>query len=409
MPRPAEPYWAERTSANRRKAYPRFRGNHAADVVVIGGGLTGCTAAYVLAAGGLQVVLVEADRIAGGATAGGLGAIVPQPDASFRAMEQAAGLRRARAAWKETRRSGLDLAAALRKLSIRCDLDPASLVLNARSSDETLTLRREQAARKAAGIDTPWLSPQAARAEIGTDSAGAVRLHDAFTFDPVRASLGLISAAVSRGARVFEQSPVRRTRFTRKHADVHLATGVIRTRGVVVATGGPGALFRQLRRHVRELEGHAVVTEPLSAAMRRETGRHQSVLTETAPAPHWLRWLPDGRALFAGALAPPVGSRLRDRTQLQRTAQLMYELSILYPVISGLPARWGWTVPVVSGSDGLPWVGPHRNFPFHFFALGFGWHGDGLAWFAAKAALRHFTGEARREDEAFGFERILSG
>jgi glycine/D-amino acid oxidase-like deaminating enzyme len=242
---------------------------------------------------------------------------------------------------------------------------------------------------------------------VPTDSAGAIRLHDGFTFDPVRASLGLAAAAAARGARVFEQSPVRRTRFTRKHADVHLGTGTIRTRGVFVATGGPGSLFRPLRRHVRELEGHVVVTEPLSAAMRRETGRRQSILTEAGDAPHWLRWLPDGRALFGGALAAPVGPRLRDRTTVQRTAQLMYELSIRYPVISGLPARWGWPAPVVSGADGLPWVGAHRNFPFHFFALGFGWHGDGLAWFAAKAALRHFTGEPRRDDAAFGFERIL--
>jgi glycine/D-amino acid oxidase-like deaminating enzyme len=408
MPGYGHSYWADRTGTRRRKTYPRLRGQQTADVVIIGGGLTGCTAAYVLAAGGLHVILVEADRLASAATAGGLGAIVPQPDASFRAIEQAAGLRLARTAWKETRRSGLDFAAALRKLSIRTDLAPASLVINARTSDEAQPLRREQAARKAAGLDAPWLSAEAARAEIGTGSAGAIRLHDAFTFDPVRAALGLAGAASVKGARVFEQSLVRRTRFTRKQADVMLDSGTIRTRGVVVATGAPGALFRQLRRHVRELEGHAVVTEPLSAVMRRETGRRQSVMTEAGAAPHWLRWLPDGRALFAGALAPPVGPRLRDRTLVQRTAQLMYELSVLYPIISGLPARWGWPVPVVTGIDGLPWVGPHRNYPFHFFALGFGWHGDGLAWFAAKAALRHFTDVARREDGAFGFERILT-
>jgi glycine/D-amino acid oxidase-like deaminating enzyme len=400
-------YWADRTGARRRTSYPRLRGSHTADVVVIGGGLTGCTAAYVLAAGGLHVVLVEAARLAGGATAGGLGAIVPQPDASFRAMEKVAGLRVARTAWKETRRSGLDFAAVLRKLSIRCDLAPTSLVINARAAEEAQALRREQAARKAAGLDAPWLAAEAVRAETGTGSSGAIRMHDAFTFDPVRAALGLASAATRRKVRIFEQSPVRRTTFTRRHADVILEGGTISTRGVLVATGAPGTLFRQLRRHVRELEGHLVVTEPLTAAMRRETGRRLSLLTEAGEAPHWLRWLPDHRAVFAGAVGRPVGPRLRDRAFVQRTAQLMYELSVLYPVISGLPARWGWPAPVVTGIDGLPWVGPHRNYPFHFFSLGFGWHGDGLAWFAAKAALRHFTSAATREDEEFGFDRIL--
>jgi glycine/D-amino acid oxidase-like deaminating enzyme len=403
----SQSYWTDRTSARRRTTYPTLRGEHTADVVVIGGGLTGCTAAYVLAAGGLHVVLVEADRLAGGATAGGLGAILPQPDASFRAMEQVAGLRLARIAWKEARRSGLDLAAAIRKLSIRCDLAPSALVINARAAAEAQALRREQAARKAAGLDAPWLSAEAARREIGTGSAGALRLHDAFTFDPVRAALGLAAAATGRRARVFEQSPVRRTKFTRKHADVVLERGTIRARGVVVATNSPGGLFRQLRRHVREQEGHTAVTEPLTAAMRREVGRRESVLTEAGEAPHWVRWLPDDRALVGGAVTLPASPRQRDRLRLQHTAQLMYELSVMYPVISGLPAHWGWAAPVVTGIDGLPWVGPHRNFPFHFFSLGFGWHGDSLAWFAAKAALRYFTDEVRREDAAFGFERIL--
>lgn len=409
MPKQPGPYWADRTSARRRPSYPKLRGQHTADVVVVGGGLTGCTAAYVLAAGGLHVILVEADRLAGGATARGLGAVLPQPDGAFRVMEQAAGLRLARTAWKESRRSGLDFAAAIRKLSIRCDLTPSALVINARTPEEAHALRREQAARKAAGLDAPWLTAEAARSGLGTGSAGALRLHDAFTLDPVRAALGFAAAAARRTAGIFEHSPVRRTKFTRKHADVLLEGGTIRTRGIVVATHTPGALFRQLRRHVRELEGHVVVTEPLTAAMRREAGRRDSVLTEAGESPHWLRWLPDDRAMFGGALAPPVGARQADRVRVQRSAQLMYELSLLYPVISGLPARWGWAVPVVTGSDGLPWVGAHRNYPFHFFALGFGWHGDGLAWFAAKAALRHFTGEPRREDAALGFERILQG
>jgi glycine/D-amino acid oxidase-like deaminating enzyme len=85
----------------------------------------------------------------------------------------------------------------------------------------------------------------------------------------------------------------------------------------------------------------------------------------------------------------------------------MYELSVQYPAISGLPAHWGWPVPVVTTPDGLPWIGPHRNYPFHFFAVAFGWNGDALAWLAARAALRHFTGGSRREDDLLSFARYL--
>jgi glycine/D-amino acid oxidase-like deaminating enzyme len=248
---------------------------------------------------------------------------------------------------------------------------------------------------------------QTARRDLGTDSAGAIRLRDTFEFDPVRAALALAGVAASKGARLFEHSRVTRTRFTRKDATVVLADGAIRTKGIVVATGEPGTLFSQLRRHVRALDGFAVVTHSLTAPMRREVGTRAGVLTEAGPAPHWLRWLPDDRALFAGAVAAPAGERQRDKIIVQRTAQLMYELSVRYPAISGLPAAWGWRLPVVSTPDGLPWIGPHRNYPHHFFALAMGWHGDSLGWHAARAAVRHFRHASRSEDDTFSFVRYL--
>jgi glycerol-3-phosphate dehydrogenase len=52
MPGYGSRYWAERTASNRRRSHPKLKGRHTADVVVIGGGLTGATAAYVLAGGG---------------------------------------------------------------------------------------------------------------------------------------------------------------------------------------------------------------------------------------------------------------------------------------------------------------------------------------------------------------------
>src|SRR5947207_12397225 len=105
MPGYGARYWAERTSDQRRRAYPKFRGDATADIVVIGGGLTGCAAAYALASANFDVVLVEAERIADGSTSGGFGAIVPEPAMSFRAAEAVVGRRVARTAWKETHRS----------------------------------------------------------------------------------------------------------------------------------------------------------------------------------------------------------------------------------------------------------------------------------------------------------------
>jgi glycine/D-amino acid oxidase-like deaminating enzyme len=398
-------YWGEQTPGNKRPTYAPFRGERTADAVVIGGGLTGATAAYLFAAAGLDVVLLEAGRLAGGATAGSLGAIVPQPDAFFRDVESTCGRRAARAVWQTSRKSALELASLLRRLKIRCDLAPRPFVLAASTSERLDELGRERAFRKAAGVDAPWLTGRAATAALGTDALGAIRLRECAALDPVRAALGLATAAHARGAAVHEKSLVKRTRFTRKYADVILAGGSIRTTHVFVATGGPGDLFGQLRRHVREQEGFAVVTEPLTAPMRSEIGPRSAIVTDAEPNAHWLRWLAGDRALFAGALSAPSAARQREKAIVSHGGELMYQLSVRYPIISGLPARWAWSVPVISTADRLPWIGAHRNYPFHFFAMAFGWHGDGLAWHSAKAALRQIAGTTTREDEAFGFLR----
>jgi glycine/D-amino acid oxidase-like deaminating enzyme len=55
----------------------------------------------------------------------------------------------------------------------------------------------------------------------------------------------------------------------------------------------------------------------------------------------------------------------------------------------------------------LPYIGPHRNFPRHLFALGLGRHGAGASWLAARVLLRQFAGKPAKGDDHFGFPRIL--
>src|SRR5438034_1100950 len=55
--------WIDQFPKSRVPTHPRFRGDRTSDVVIVGGGLTGCATAYACAAAGLKVVLLEADRI----------------------------------------------------------------------------------------------------------------------------------------------------------------------------------------------------------------------------------------------------------------------------------------------------------------------------------------------------------
>jgi glycine/D-amino acid oxidase-like deaminating enzyme len=411
MPLYGHSYWALAGKAGKSKSASRAKGPKGtltADVVVIGGGFTGCAAAYALAQAGLDVVLLEADRLASGSTARSIGAILPVPDTMLLGTQKAASKRVARIAFDELRQSAHDLPATLKRLGIRCDLSSTPLIVNAPFTNDAAELKKEMAARKALKLDAAWLTPEAAQKALATETQGAMRLQDSATLHPIRATLGLAQAARAKGARIFEQARVKKTTFTRKDVTVALSGATVTARGVVVATGSPGPVFHQLERHVRAVQGYAVVTEPLTAAMRKETGTRAALYTEGTESPRFLRWLAGHRALFAGLSGPDPGSAAARATAVrQRSNQLMYELSLRYPVISGLPPACGWDMPIVTTADGLPWIGPHRNYPFHFFSVAFGWHGEAFGWLAAKAAVRHFTDRATKDDQSLGFMRAL--
>ncbi len=399
-------FWTRRDKPART---PRasLKGALTTDVVIIGGGLTGCATAFVLAKAGVKVILLEQHTLASGSTSRGMGLVLPTADVAFGQAVKDAGARPARVAYAELRRSAREFPAALAKLKIKADASGADLLINAPFTNDAALLKKEVAQRKAARLDGAWINAAAAREALATETQGAMRLRDAWGCDPVKAARGLAAAASAAGARLVEGAVVKKTTFTRKTVTVVLPGASITARGVVVATGEPGRLFHQLQRHVRVSRGYAVVTDPLTRAMRSAVGAQSAIYTEATESPRWLRWLADGRALFGGLSGPAPAAALQDKAVVARTNQLMYELSLRYPDISGLPPAFGWDMPVVTTADGLPWIGPHRNYPFHFFAMAFGWHGEAFGWLAAQAAGRYFTGKATKDDALLGFARAL--
>jgi len=404
---PRAPIWLDRFPKSRRPSYPTFRGALPTDVVVIGGGLTGCACAASFAGAGVKTVVLEAERIGTGATAGSIGIVREDFDASFQATAAAHGLRAARTLWQNMRRASLDFAAAVRRLAIKCDLAPQDFLhFVPRDAAAVKALRREYDARRQAGFDHSWLTAAALARETSLDGGAAIRTRG-FTFDPYRACVGFASAAADRGATFFERSAVRRIRASRKAVEVSTASGTVAAQAVLVATGAPLADLRALRRHLEPRHSYAVVTEVLPAAVRRELGRRVAAVRDSAEPSHVVRWLKDDRVLFSGADQPPVPARARDKMLIQRTGQLMYELSTLYPAISGAMPEWAWDFAYDATVDGLPYVGLHRNFPHHLFALGHGRHGAAVSWLAARVLLRHFQGSPDKGDDLLGFSRIL--
>jgi glycine/D-amino acid oxidase-like deaminating enzyme len=396
--------WIDLFPKSRVPDYARSRGANTADVVVIGGGLTGCATAYACAQAGLKAIVVESGRIGQASSGRSAGLLLPEPGPAFADIERAHGRRAARTAFDSWRRAALEGAALLRRLNIKCGLESATPLIVA-AQDEERKLRREFEARSKAGVASSWLTRKLLTPLAAPDAPGAIRMRDAFTLDPYRACIGLAAAATSRGAVIVERSHVRKVKVARKHVEVIADAGEIRAGMVMVATGTATMEFRQLRRHFKRRERYLVLTEPLPAAVRKQLGDRDTTFRDLREPHRRVRWTKDDRILVCGGTQDEVPERKRPPVLVQRTGQLMYELLTMFPFISGLMPEYGWELLAGETADGLMYIGPHRNYPRHLFALGDS--GDSVtgAFLAARMLVRAVQDSPEKQDEVWGFTR----
>jgi len=396
--------WIDQHPSSRRPDYSRLRGEQTADVVIIGGGITGCATAYACAVAGIKAIVLEADRVGQGSAGRSAGLLLPDPGPAFRDVEQAHGVRAARTAFEAWRRGSLEGAALLRRLHIKCGLEPLNALVVAAREDEK-KLRREYDARAKVKVDVSWLLPKQLSKAGLPDTPGAIRMRDAFALDPYRACLGLAVAAASRGAVIFERSRARKVKVARRHVDVIGEAGTVRAGTVIVTTGTASLEFKQLRRHFKRRESYLVLTEPIPAPVRKQLVSRDTTFSDTTTPHHRLRWTSDDRLLVGGAAQDETPEKKRPAVLVQRTGQLMYELLTMFPMISGLMPQYGWELMSGETADGLMYIGPHRNHPRHLFALGSG--GDSVtgAFLAARILVRALQDASEKEDAFWGFTR----
>ena len=397
--------WIDEFPSSRRPDFPRFRGEADYPVVIIGGGLAGIFSAYAFAAAGVKVVVLESARIGHGGASRGPGVLQGEAASSYREIESRHGRKAARAMFEASRRAVLDLATAARRLGVKdVATSDAFRVLSSYAAEEK-PLAKDAQLRRDAGIEVTWMKPAAATRETRVEAGRAgVRLHDWGQADPYRLLVTFAKAAVERSAAIFERSTVKRVKTGAKRVEVVADGGTLRAETVIVCTGEPTDLYRSLKRHVRFDERYVAMTERLPVSVRKQITGKARLITDTERPPHLVRLMDDGRMVIAGADQSRPAGRGREKITVQRTGQLMYELSRMFPAISGVMPAYGWDVPIAVSADEAMYAGPHRNFPRHLFA----WatrHDPAQAFLASRILLRHYLGDTERDDLYFAFTR----
>jgi gamma-glutamylputrescine oxidase len=344
------------------------------DVVVIGGGVTGCSCALTLAERGVRVRLFEARGVASGASGrnGGFalrGGAMPY-EHSWAEL------------WRLTERT-LD---RLEQLAGDAFRRVGSLRLASDAGERDL-LARELELLREDGFDVEWVDPLPP--PLDRLFTGALLYPGDGSLHPVRWVQQLAARAAAAGAEIVEHTPVR--------------IDELDAESVVVAVDGLTAtLLPELADHVKPIRGQMLATAPLERRLfeRPHYARHGY--------DYWQQ-LGDGRLVVGGkrdvsfATETTAAEATTGLIQEQLQALVADLLGEVPPITHRWAGVWGET------ADRLPFVGRVPGRGNVWVAGGYSGHGNVLGLACGDLLARAILGEEPRELESFDPARLLLG
>jgi glycine/D-amino acid oxidase-like deaminating enzyme len=345
-------------------------GSLRADIVVVGAGYTGLSAALHLAERGMNVTIIEAGLVGAGASGANGGQVIPglkrDPEDLKRIFGgKAPGL-------IDLFGNGSDMVFSLiERYSIDCSPRRAGWILAAHATSAMPPIKERCRQWHARGADVDLLSAADIVQLTGTDAyAGGFIDRRAGTIQPLAYARGLARAARRHGAVLYENSRVES--LVRRGSNWRLGGPgfEIEADRVVIATDAySGRMLPLLEQSLLTVSSLQIATEPLpqgSDAAILSTG---ACVSETRKVAIYMRRDPEGRLLIGGR--GPVGNGSPDRLY----SGLYERLVKIFPDVRGIGLSHRWQGKVSLTLDELP----HLHEPEPGLSIGLGYNGRGVA------------------------------
>lgn len=368
-------------SSHRLPQYPALDRSIDVDAAVIGGGLTGVTAACLLKAAGLRVVLLERETCGtAGETVRGLGCGTPLPGLPLAPLVRQLGEETVRALWDAGFEAITRVRSEIRDRRINCGFSWLRGCLHA--ADEALDangrLTEEAVIANTVGIDASYTRVVQGLDQPGIWFEGHIRL------DPVRYLHVLLDAIHGDGSLVCEHTEVDRVR------DGDLLAGPHRVRAplIVCATTTPVDDIFDGAPWLRQ--ALVASTTYLMAGMAPRSMLPEGIYWEQRQSPFCLRAdrTADGHRLMCSTIDSTTGD-VQDSGD--RFVRLERQLRDRFPLVE---ISHQWTGRIVNATDGRPCIGEVR--PGVFVATGFGTNSLTYGMLAAHMAVEHALGRTSR-------------
>ena len=342
------------------------------DVCVIGAGLAGLTVAREVARRGWSVAVLEAKRVAAGASGRNGGFVIPGFSENIENMVERIGLDHAKELWALSEQGLAYVRRAIDELNMP-GVEPTPGWLHVSKNDEGRANRAKVERLRWIGVEVEFWPTERVRAELVNERYfSAVHFPTAFHVHPLNYALGIAAAAEQAGALIFEDTEALAIDPAGVRKRIDTKEGRVRAAHVVLAGNvGLGALMPRLAATLLPVSTYVMVTEPLGPALN-EVVRYRGAISDGERADNHYR-IVDG--------ANPAGARLQWSGRMRAWAAdakfaargLVRDVLRNYPALGKVEVAHLWRGTLGRPVHRMPQIGEME--PGVWVAGGFGGHG----------------------------------
>ncbi|TIQ46431.1 MAG: FAD-binding oxidoreductase [Mesorhizobium sp.] len=328
--------WYEDTTGLRPE-YPSLDGDRTCDVVIIGGGFTGLSAAAHLAKAGTNVVLIDAYRFGDGASGRNGGQLGTGQRAWAEELEAEYGFSRAKALFdlaEEAKAHLLDFAAAN---EIEIDYMPGQLsVAHKRRYVDDYKAHAEIMASRFGYPHISFMDAGETAERLGsTRYFGGTRDTGTGHIHPLKLVIGTAKVAAAAGAHLFERTPSTGIASSGGKVRVTTPKGTISAEKCLIAVNAYGGNLEPVSAaHIMPIGSFIGATAPLGAASKVLPGGES--VDDSRFVVRYFRKSKDGRLLFGGREVYAVNDPKDIHIHIRR------QIAELYPALKDVEITHGW-------------------------------------------------------------------